>query len=775
MAKNLVIVESPTKTKTFRKYLDQNFEILASYGHVRDLVPKSGAVIPEQNFVMHYQVIEKNRKHVDAICKAFKKADSLYLATDPDREGEAIAWHICEILKEKNLLKQDKNIYRMTSNEITKSGIKEALSNLKPINTDLVNAQQARRALDYLVGFNLSPLLWKKVRRGLSAGRVQSPALRMIVEREQEINKFQTQEYWTIEANLNKNQNVFLARLIQYNNNKLEQFSVQNEEQANDMKNHLLQLAKGKLVVYKIKKSQKKRNPAAPFTTSTLQQEANKKLGFSAKRTMQIAQQLYEGIDIGEGSIGLITYMRTDSVSIANEAIQDIREAINNNYGKEHLCDEVRLFKNKSKNAQEAHEAIRPTSMEKKPLSVKNYLTVEQYKLYTLIWKRTIATQMKQAIIDQVAIDLICGSLKDGNIFRVNGSIISYLGFIHAYQEGDEIEAIKQESTTSFDGSDPSEKQLPCLQEGEEIDLNSLTADQHFTEPPPRFSEASLVKALEEYGIGRPSTYATIISTLQQRKYVEIANSRFKPTDVGVVVNGFLTAYFNQYVDYDFTAKLEDHLDSIAIGEKQLVPLLQDFWQPFIKLVHDIDNVVKRSDVTHEQLDENCPKCNKTLSIRLGKSGRFIGCTGFPECDYTRNVDQANNVASPKEIEVVADRNCPKCSNNLIVRYGKYGKFIGCSGYPKCKFIESLNQPEIIDIVCPSCKKGKFIKRKSRYGTFFYACNCYPACRYAVQSEPINQQCTQCEWPILILKTTKKRGVEKICPNTGCGFVENNE
>lgn len=759
MVKNLVIVESPTKTKTFSKYLDKNFEILASYGHVRDLIPKTGAVMPQNNFAMQYQIVEKNQKHVDAICKAFKKADVLYLATDPDREGEAIAWHICEILKEKKLLNDKKTIYRMTSNEITKTGIKEALSNLKSINIDLVNAQQARRALDYLVGFNLSPLLWKKVQRGLSAGRVQSPALRMIVEREQDIEKFKSQEYWSIEADLKKQSNIFLGRLIEYKHEKLQQFSITNQQQAIDIQEYLLKIANGKLVVAKVNKSQRKRNPSAPFTTSTVQQEANKQLGFSAKRTMQVAQQLYEGIDIGEGAIGLITYMRTDSVSISNEAMSEMRQVIENRYGASELSESVRIFKTKSKNAQEAHEAIRPTMFHKLPLAIKQFLTTDQFKLYNLIWQRTIASQMKYATIDQVAIDLICGDKSDGNIFRVNGSVISDHGFMKVYQESDNEEH----------PADP-ENHLPVLIEGEELWLNTIRAEQHFTEPPPRFSEATLVKALEEHGIGRPSTYATIIYTLQQRKYVILSASRFKPTDVGVVVNHFLTKYFQQYVDYDFTAKLEDHLDAIARGENNLIPVLQDFWQPFIELIKNIDGVVKRSDVTHEQIDETCPKCNKVLSIRLGKSGRFVGCTGFPDCDYTRSL--VKDGEENHEPEILADRVCPKCSKNLIMRFGKFGKFIGCSGYPECKFIESLNKPEIIDINCPSCSKGQFIKRKSRYGKFFYACNCYPECKYAVQNEPIAETCSNCKWPILTIKNTKKRGAEKICPQSECGFTE---
>lgn len=760
--KKLVIVESPTKTKTFRKYLDKNFEILASFGHVRDLIPKSGAVIPEKDFLMNYQIIEKNQKHVDAICKAMKVAEELYLATDPDREGEAIAWHICEILKEKKLLK-NKLVYRMTSHEITKTGIQDALTKLKEINLNLVNAQQARRALDYLVGFNLSPLLWKKVQRGLSAGRVQSPALRMIVEREQEIAKFQSKEYWSIEVDLQKQQNQFVGRLIEYQGEKLQQFSITTKQQADQTKEQLLQSSGGTLLVVKINKSQRKRNPAAPFITSTLQQEAIRKLGFSAKRTMQVAQQLYEGVDIGDGAVGLITYMRTDSVQIAAEAMEEIRNTIEERYGASCVVQEVRVFKTKTKNAQEAHEAIRPTMAYQIPANVKSYLTVDQYNLYNLIWQRTIASQMKSAIIDQVAIDLECGAK---NIVRVNGSVVLDPGFMQVYEESVQ----EDHQTNNFDQEHHLgiEKHLPNLVEGDKIPIKQIRPEQHFTEPPPRYSEASLVKALEEYGIGRPSTYAAIISTLQQRKYAILESGRFKPTDIGVVVNKFLTNYFQKYVDYDFTAKLEDLLDGIAIGENNWIPILQDFWQPFFDLVKNIDQVVKRSDVTQEQLAEQCPKCGKTLSCRLGKSGKFIGCTGFPDCDYTRSIDAAGNNSQP---EIVADRSCPQCNKSLVIKIGRYGKFIGCSGYPECKFIESLNKNEAINIACPSCKKGHFIKRKSRYGTFFYACSGYPECKYAIRYAPIQEACPNCQWPILMLKITKKQGEEKLCPQTQCGYI----
>jgi DNA topoisomerase-1 len=756
MAKNLVIVESPAKAKTLKKYLGKDFEILASYGHVRDLVPKEGAVDTEHGFTMKYQLIEKNSKHVDEICAHLKNSTALYLATDPDREGEAISWHLYEIVKDRKVLDK-KPVHRVVFHEITKTAVQTAIQKPRALSMDLINAQQARRALDYLVGFNLSPLLWKKIRRGLSAGRVQSPALRMIVEREAEIEKFITQEYWTIEADLKAKKQAFSAKLAEYQGNKLEQFSITNEADAKAAEENLRNLSQGKLKVEKITKSQRKRNPTAPFTTSTLQQEASRKLGFSTQRTMRVAQQLYEGIDVGEGATGLITYMRTDSVNLANEAVQEIRELIKERYGAEALPKEPRTFKTKSKNAQEAHEAIRPTHANFLPESIKSSLSPDQYKLYNLIWKRTIACQMMHAVMDLVAVDLSCGP---GNRFRANGSTITSPGFMQVYLEGVDDNA----------GQDDDEKLLPVMKEGDLVDLVMMRSEQHFTEPPPRFTEASLVKTLEEYGIGRPSTYASIISTLVHREYVLLESRRFSATDVGKIVNKFLTHYFTQYVDYDFTAKLEDELDAVSRGEKQWVPLLGDFWQPFIQLIHTTEETVKRQDVTHEALDETCPKCNKPLSIRLGKRGRFIGCTGYPECDYTRNLKEDREESLKPQI--VEGRKCPQCESDLIIKQGKYGKFIGCSQYPKCKFIEPFEKPEDTSVTCPQCNQGTLIKRKSRYGTFFYSCNKYPECKYAVNSPPIAENCPKCHWPILMIKTTKRRGTEKACPQKQCGYTE---
>lgn len=755
MSKNVLIVESPAKSKTIKKYLGKDFTILASYGHIRDLLPKTGAVDPDNNFEMRYEIIDKNKKHVDAIVKALKKAENLYLATDPDREGEAIAWHLYELLKEKKALK-DKGIYRVVFNEITKSAVQKAVANPREVSMELVNAQQARRALDYLVGFNLSPLLWKKIRRGLSAGRVQSPALRLIVEREEEINAFESKEYWSIEADLFKDIE-FTAKLTHYKDDKLEQFSITNEKDAKKVQSDIEKLAEGKLSVQDVEKKQRKKNPAAPFITSTLQQEASRKIGFYAQKTMRTAQQLYEGVDVGEGTVGLITYMRTDSVSLSNDALTEIRGFIESKYGKEYVPDEPRVFKTKSKNAQEAHEAIRPTSVLRTPESIKSFLSPDQYKLYELIWKRAVACQMIPATINTVGINLTCGS---GHVFRATGSTIAHPGFMSVYMEG-----LDDNQT-----DDSKEKLLPPLEKGEVVTLKQIRSEQHFTEPPPRYSEATLVKSLEEFGIGRPSTYATIISTLQQREYVTLEKKRFFPTDVGMIVKKFLTEYFNRYVDYEFTANLEDSLDSIARGENQWVPLLEEFWSKFHPLIEKIDSTVKRSDVTSEEIDEKCPECSKPLTIRLGRMGRFIGCSGYPECGFTKSVNEEEG-KSANINEVVEGRKCPKCENDLVIKVGRYGKFIGCSQYPECKHIEPLEKPKDTGVTCPECKEGQILQRKSRYGKIFYSCSRYPDCKYAIWNEPVDEPCPKCNWPILSIKTTKRRGTEKVCPQKECDYA----
>ena len=755
MVTSVVVVESPAKAKTINRYLGTDYKVLASYGHVRDLIAKEGAVDYRNGFKMNYQPIERNDKHVKAIQKALKSADELILATDPDREGEAIAWHLCEELIDRGVLK-DQKIKRVVFNEITERAVLDAVANPGDIQMDLVNAQQARRALDYLVGFNISPLLWRKIRPGLSAGRVQSPALRLLAERELEIQAFEPKEYWTIqaesEAPADGKTKKISAKLIQLDGAATEQFSLTNEAMSLKARQALLDGANGHLTVETVKNKERKRNPLPPFTTSTLQQEASRKLGFTAQRTMRIAQQLYEGVDIGGEAVGLITYMRTDSVSLAAEATAEIRELIAKKFGKESVPKEPRAFKNRSKNAQEAHEAIRPSSALRAPEQIASALNRDQLKLYTLIWQRAIACQMIPAVSHIVTIDLSAGN---AGMFRANGSVIVVPGYLAAYK-------------SASDGEEE-DKLLPVVAEGDQLKLIEIAADQHFTEPPPRFNEASLIKTLEEHGIGRPSTYASIISTLQQREYAVLDGKRFIPTDVGMVVNRFLTNYFTQYVDYDFTAKLEDDLDAVARGEGKWVPLLDGFWSPFYERIVEIEKTVTRKEVTQQPLDEKCPECGSPLSLRLGKRGNFIGCTNYPECSFTKNATTGEPVAEP---EVIEGRSCPKCDEPLLLREGRYGKFIGCSSYPKCKFLEPLEKPKDTGVDCPKCKKGTLTERKSRRGKVFYSCATYPTCDYATWNLPVAQPCPSCDFPITTIKTTKRNGTERVCPEKECGFSE---
>jgi DNA topoisomerase I len=635
MADNLVIVESPAKAKTIKKYLGKDFEVLASYGHVRDLVPKEGAVDPDRGFAMQYRVLEKNERHVEAISKTLRKSKALLLATDPDREGEAIAWHLKEILKSRGDL-DGKDVRRVVFYEITRNAIREAVAQPRDLSLDLVNAQQARRALDYLVGFNLSPLLWKKVRRGLSAGRVQSPALRMICEREEEIAAFVAQEYWTIDGEGAHDSPSFPLKLVEYRGQKVEQFTFVNEAQAREVESTIIATARaagapnvgattgdrpsqqraplGTLRVATIDRKQRRRNPAPPFTTSTLQQEAARKLGFNARRTMRLAQQLYEGLDIGEGSVGLITYMRTDSVSLADEAVREIREVAGRLYGKDEVAEEARVYKTKSKNAQEAHEAIRPTSAAITPSHVEGKVEDDLYRLYSLIWKRAVACQMSHAVFDTVAVDMLAGPDGPGrHMLRANGSTLVKPGYMAVYQEG-----------TDDTKSDDTDHILPAMNEGDAVALLSLRGEQHFTEPPPRYSEASLVKALEEHGIGRPSTYATIISTLQDREYAEMENRRFVPTDIGKIVNRFLTHHFHRYVEYGFTAAMEDELDAVSRGEEDWTTPLGKFWKPFIELVEKIEKTVTREQVAQARELGKDPATGKPVTVRMGQYGPFV-------------------------------------------------------------------------------------------------------------------------------------------------------
>ena len=610
MPKHLLIVESPAKAKTINKYLGKDFIVLASYGHVRDLVPKEGAVDPEQGFAMRYETIDKNEKHVEAIAKAAKGADDIFLATDPDREGEAISWHIAEILKHRKLL-DDKPLHRVVFTEITPRAIREAMEHPRQILMPLVDAQQARRALDFLVGFNLSPVLWRKVQRGLSAGRVQSPALRMIVEREEEIEAFKSREYWTVEAEVAHPSQSFSAKLSKLDGRKVEQFTITHADAAEDARARIAAAANGSLHVTDVASKERKRRPAPPFTTSTLQQEAARKLGFTTRKTMQVAQKLYEGVALGdEGTVGLISYMRTDSVNLSQDALGEIRDVIARDFGTASLPDKPNFYQTKSKNAQEAHEAVRPTSALRTPASIARFLSEDERKLYDLVWKRAVASQMIPATLNTVTVDLAAGS-EHG--FRASGTTVVVTGFLAVYEEGKDAKT----------DDDDEGRKLPAMKPGDKVPLDRIHADQHFTQPPPRFTEAALVKALEEYGIGRPSTYASIIQTLQFRKYVEMESRSFRPTDVGRAVSKFLSAHFTRYVDYDFTAKLEDELDAVSRGEEDWVPLMEKFWNPFKELVDEKSESVDRSEATGARELGTDPKSGKPVSVRLGRFGPY--------------------------------------------------------------------------------------------------------------------------------------------------------
>jgi DNA topoisomerase I len=684
MADNLVIVESPAKAKTIKKYLGKDFEVLASYGHVRDLVPKEGAVDPEHGYAMKYQVLEKNERHVEAISRTLRKAKALYLATDPDREGEAIAWHLREILDARGDL-AGKDVHRVVFYEITRNAVREAVATPRGLSLDLVNAQQARRALDYLVGFNLSPLLWKKVRQGLSAGRVQSPALRMICEREAEILAFIPQEYWTLDGEGSHTAQAFPLKLTEYRGQKVEQFSFTNESQAREVERAIQAAARGaapgddrpgQLRVVSIDRKQRRRNPAPPFTTSTLQQEAARKLGFNARRTMRLAQQLYEGLDIGgeDGSVGLITYMRTDSVSLAAEAITEIREVAAKLYGKAEVADEPRIYKTKSKNAQEAHEAIRPTSAAITPASIEGKIEDDHFRLYSLIWKRAVASQMNHAVFDTVAVDMLAGpDGPDRHMLRANGSTLVKPGYISVYQEGmDDVKA------------DDTDHVLPPMTEGDTVDLLAIQAEQHFTEPPPRYSEASLVKALEEHGIGRPSTYATIISTLQDREYVEMDARRFIPTDIGKIVGRFLTEHFHRYVEYGFTAAMEDELDAVSRGEEEWTTPLEKFWKPFIDQVESIEKNVTREQVAQARELGKDAATGKPVTVRMGRFGpfvqigtkddeekpRFAGLRPGQKMDTINLADAMDLFQLPRTLGLAAD------GETITTNVGRFGPYV---------------------------------------------------------------------------------------------------
>ena len=771
MSKNLVIVESPAKARTIEKYLGKDFQVLASYGHVRDLIPKEGAVDPEHDFAMKYQLIEKNEKHLEKIAKAVKKASALYLATDPDREGEAISWHVHDVLRERGLL-DDTEVIRVVFHEITKRAIQDAIDHPRELSESLVNAQQARRALDYLVGFNLSPLLWKKVRQGLSAGRVQSPALRLIVEREDEITAFKPKEYWTIGAVAEHKKETINARLAKYGGEKTEQFSFTDESTVREVERTINKAADGILTVGKVEKKQRRRNPAAPFTTSTLQQEASRKLGFSAQKTMMTAQRLYEGIDVGDGSVGLITYMRTDSVTLAGDAIAELRSLIEERYGQESLPDEARTYTTKARNAQEAHEAVRPTSAARIPAELKSRLDSDQYRLYELIWKRTVACQMSPAVFDTVGLDLIAGEAREGDIsFRATGSVLVKPGYMIIYQEG-----------TDDTPQDDQDRVLPPLKEGDRLALKELVSEQHFTEPPPRYSEATLVKALEEYGIGRPSTYASIISTLRNREYVEMESRRFIPTDVGKVVNRFLTEYFSQYVDYEFTARMEDSLDAISRGESEWVPLLKDFWKPFRDLIEHTETSVTREQASQARSLGDDPKTGRPMTVRMGRYGTFVqigtkddeekplfaGLRPGQKMDTITREEALDLFKLPRELGETPEGEPVSANIGRFGPYVRYGdKFVSIRGEDPYtidlpKALELIEEKKILDAnrIIQEFPDAGIQVLNGRYGPYVTDGN--KNAKIPKDREPAKLTLDECEAMIAAAPERRRRGAKKV-------------
>lgn len=717
----LVIVESPTKAKTISKFLGRGFMVESSFGHIRDL-PKSDMGIDVDNgFAPRYIIPTKAKKTVTKLKKAAEKADEVILASDEDREGEAIAWHLAEALK-----LSDEKTSRIVFHEITKEAIEEALKHPREIDQHLVDAQQARRVLDRLVGYELSPFLWKKVARGLSAGRVQSVALRLVVEREREIEAFVAEEYWSIEAELKtKSSETFVAELARLDGKALDKLEVKNQEQAEAI---VTELEKAIYTVSKIEKKRVRKAPSAPFTTSSLQQAANRILGFSAKQTMMIAQQLYEGIDIGsEGSVGLITYMRTDSLNLSEKFLNEARDYLVESLGKEYSLEKPRVFKTKSKGAQEAHEAIRPTNAAQSPDSLKAHLAPNQLKLYRLIWQRAVATQMPDAELDQTAIEV---SAERGD-FRATGQIIAFPGWLKLSPE-------KSQETI-----------LPIVEEKDVLELNELKPEQHFTKPPARYSDATLVKELEKHGIGRPSTYAPTISTIETRHYViRDENKRLKPTDIGCIVTDLLVEHFKSIVDLEFTAHMEEELDNVAEGKAQWQPVVSDFYGPFHSNLQTKYEAIKKTDIMPEQLsEEKCDKCGSPMLVKTGRFGPFLACSNFPDCKNIKSIAKKNTPEQDERLEKLNEEHkgtvCDKCGSAMAVKVGRFGPFLACTSYPKCKNIKNITDPNAPVITCPVCKKGNIVQKRSKRGSF-WACDQYPDCKTAFNSQPTGKPCPEC-------------------------------
>jgi len=797
MAKSLVIVESPTKAKTIGKYLGKQYVVKASLGHVKDLPKKDLAVDVDKNFEPHYEVIEGKKKLIAELKQAAKDVESVYLAADPDREGEAICYHLQDELDGS---KKGPKFYRLMFNEITANAIKKAFEKPGTVNLNLVDAQQARRILDRLVGYKISPLLWDKVRRGLSAGRVQTVALRLIVEREREIRAFQKREYWTIDTQLNAKKPPVLT--VRFNKRDDQTVEIADETAAKSLVD---QVDGAKYIVHSVATREKKRNPVAPFITSTLQQEASRKLRFSVKRTMMLAQRLYEGVEMGsEGAVGLITYMRTDSTRVSNDALDEVREVIKERYGADFCPGSPNVYKSK-KDAQDAHEAIRPSSSRRTPEDVASYLQEDELKLYRLIWMRFLASQMMPAVFDQTTID-VAAKGKDGAtyMFRATCSVPKFKGFLEVYEEGKDQ---KDEDDEEL------KHRLPLVAEGEELKFKAILPEQHFTEPPPRFNEATLVKELEADGVGRPSTYASILSTIQEREYVKKEGGKFVPTELGMVVTDLLLESFQRLFDVKYTARMEEELDEIEEGKMDWREAMSEFYERFQKdLAHaerhmtDIKRMEKPTDLV-------CDKCGKPMVIKWGRHGSFIACTGYPECTNTReltvdlpDVDKVDlteqdaeeyceNCGRPmvlkkgrfgtfyacsgypdckttkriggeqKKSDVPLDEKCPQCGSNLILKQGRFGEFTACSNYPKCKFVKQ----KTIGVKCPNCSEGEVVERRSKRGKTFYGCSRYPDCDFVAWGKPLAEKCPECGSSYLIEKWLKAGPVAQ-CPNGECKF-----
>ncbi|MBI3303465.1 MAG: type I DNA topoisomerase [Deltaproteobacteria bacterium] len=760
MAKNLVIVESPAKAKTIGKYLGRDYQVKASVGHIMDLPKNKLGVDIEKGFTAEYHVIQGKAKVVEELRKAAKDKEYIYLASDPDREGEAIAWHVAGKLDKKG-----KKLRRLLLNEITKKAVQEAIKHPAELNRDLYEAQIARRVLDRLVGYQISPLLWKKVRRGLSAGRVQSVAVRVLTEHEREIQTFVAEEYWSIIANLEgKVPPPFEARLAKVGDKRVDNktFRIANEAEAKEILAHL---EGADWTVAKVEKRERRRNPAPPFITSRLQQEASRKLGYSPARTMGIAQRLYTGIELGdEGSVGLITYMRTDSPRISPEMTAAARAYINDTYGDRYVPERPNVYRS-AKTAQEAHEAIRPTSLDNPPERVAPYLSREELNLYTLIWNRFLASQMAPALFEQTSVDITANQCT----FRATGQVLRFDGFLRVYMEGRDDKANEEE--------DDDEKQLPPLTEGDSLRLLQLTPNQHFTQPPPRFTQATLIKELEEKGIGRPSTYASIMETILGKEYVqEDEQRRLRPTQLGMLVTDLLVGSFPDILNVEFTAGMEEVLDQIEDGQEDWRRAIERFYQPFSADLERAEKEMRDVKGAGEPTGLACEACRDgEMMIRWGRNGEFLACSNYPQCKATCNFtrdDQGRIIALEKE-QILTDEVCEKCGKPMQVRFGRYGKFLGCSGYPECTNIKKQGRPaKSLGVTCPECREGDIQQKWSRRGKIFYSCSRYPKCTFALWDRPVPEPCPQCQAPFVVEKTTKRAGTTRRCIRDGCSYQE---